>query len=288
MQLSKIEKIEPSKHNGLVYNIEVEEDHSYITHGFVVHNCQPSASKDIYFDRESLDRMERKTPIKVSNGFRMYSTFNPSHRYGGGNDIAGGVGLDSSASVFIDFSTIPAQVVGVYDNNLIKPESFGDEIYRQSEFFGKCLVAPERNYGTEAILRLKQLGARIFSQQRKDAVISNRTVTEYGWHTNQLTKPKMLSAFGKAIEDGLISLNDEKLIEDSKSYTRNDLIENIKDPRLTTRHFDLLMAGAIAWQMKDYAMVVEDTGSGIGDYVTRLKRRKQIQEIKRRGVRKLM
>jgi len=26
-----------------------------------------------------------------------------------------------------------------------------------------------------------------------------------------------------------------------------------EDPRLTTRHFDLLIAGAIAFQMKDYA-----------------------------------
>lgn len=39
------------------------------------------------------------------------------------------------------------------------------------------------------------------------------------------------------------------------SYTRNDVIDNEPDPRLSTRHFDLLMATAIAWQMKDYAEV---------------------------------
>jgi hypothetical protein len=30
-----------------------------------------------------------------------------------------------------------------------------------------------------------------------------------------------------------------------------------QDPRLTTRHFDLLIACAIAWQMKDFAKIIE-------------------------------
>ena len=30
-------------------------------------------------------------------------------------------------------------------------------------------------------------------------------------------------------------------------------MEKAVDPRLTTRHFDLLIACAIAWQMKDFA-----------------------------------
>jgi hypothetical protein len=32
-------------------------------------------------------------------------------------------------------------------------------------------------------------------------------------------------------------------------------MEKNDDPRLTTRHFDLLIACAIAWQMKDFAEV---------------------------------
>ena len=65
----------------------------------------------------------------------------------------------------------------------------------------------------------------------------------------------MLFALAKAIEDGLLLLNDKALIDEAKSYTRNDLIDDERDPRLTTRHFDLLIAVAIAWQTKDYAQV---------------------------------
>ncbi len=237
--------------------------------------CKPSASRDIMFDRETLEAMPIKQLIKDSNGFRIYKKFDPSHRYACGADVAGGVGLDSSASVFIDFDTIPAQVVGVYANNLIKPETFGDELNREAGMFGDCLIAPERNYGTEAILRLKQLEANIYHSQSKDSKIASNAPTEYGWQTNSLTKPKMLFALGKAIEDGLISLNDSGLIAECKAYTRNDLLETIKDPRLTTRHFDLLIACAIAWQMKDVAVIAnkedERYNVAVDDYLDKLR-----------------
>ena len=67
----------------------------------------------------------------------------------------------------------------------------------------------------------------------------------------------MIYAFVKAVEDGLIELNDKDLIQEAKSYSRDDLMDNEVDPRLTTRHFDLLIAACIAWQMKDHAKVVE-------------------------------
>ena len=55
----------------------------------------------------------------------------------------------------------------------------------------------------------------------------------------------MIFALSKAIEDGLLILNDINLINELKSYTRNDLIDDEHDPRLTTRHFDLLIAGLL-------------------------------------------
>jgi hypothetical protein len=62
----------------------------------------------------------------------------------------------------------------------------------------------------------------------------------------------MLSDMREAIESGLIELNDEDLINECKSYTRNDLIDSEVDIRLTTRHHDLLMACCIAYQMRDH------------------------------------
>lgn len=217
---------------------------------------KPSAAKDIIFDRETLDRMEPSQPMRTVADFKIFKQYDPSHRHGSGHDVAGGVGLDSSTSVYIDFDVVPAKVVATFKSNTIKPETFGDEIYREGEYFNHPLAAPEKNnHGHATIARLKQLGANLYKTQTDPTKVNTSTATEYGWHTNSLTKPKMIFALVKAVNDGLIDLSDADLIQECKSYTRNDLIDTEKDPRLTTRHFDLLIAAAIAWQMNPFAEV---------------------------------
>lgn len=219
--------------------------------------CKPSASKDVMFDRETLERMEAHEPIQTVSGFRMFKKFDPSHRYASGHDIAGGVHLDSSTSVFIDFDVIPARVVGTFASNTIPPETFADEIKREGEYFGLPLTAPERNnHGHATIARARQLGLKLYRAPQDQTKIDQKMPLQFGWQTNALTKPKMIFGLVKAVNDGLLQLSDENLIAECKSYTRNDLIDEEKDPRLTTRHFDLLIAAAIAWQMKDYAEVM--------------------------------
>jgi len=221
--------------------------------------CKPSAGKDIMFDREVLEAMEARETVKVISDFRMYKEYDPSHRYAGGMDIAGGVGLDSSTSVFIDFDIFPAQVVAVYQSDTIKPDVFGDEIYREAEYFGNCLVAPEvNNHGHATVARLKQLEANIYSREGKQTKINDSIPRDYGWQTNAVTKGIMLNGLVKAINNGHLLLNDKNIIMEAMGYTRNDLMENIKDVRLTTRHFDLLIACAIAWQMKDHTEPPEE------------------------------
>lgn len=222
--------------------------------------CKPSASRDIYFDRASIEAMPILQPIREIAGFKIFKKYDPSHRYASGHDVAGGVGLDSSTSVVIDFDTIPAQVVGTFADNMILPESFGDEIYHQTNIFGACIAGVENNKFDQTILKAKQLGANLFKMKRGQT-LNTLTISQgnwvYGWNTNSLTKSKALSDLRKAVADGLIALNDESLMNELKSYTRNDLIDAEPDTRLTTRHFDLLMACAIAWQMKDHAVVFE-------------------------------
>lgn len=222
----------------------------------------PSASQDVLFDRDSVDNQITINPIKEIAGFKLYKTYDPSHRYALGSDIAGGVGLDSSTSVVIDFDTIPAQVVGTFHTNTIQPDVFGDELARQGTRFGECLLAPEKNnHGHATIGRLKQIYPldKIHKTQRNEATVSqNQKATEYGWETNGLTKPKMMMALAKAIEDGHLALNDQDLKREARSYSRNDLMDREADVRLVTKHYDLLTACAIAWQMKDFAEVTDE------------------------------
>ncbi len=215
--------------------------------------CRPSAAKDIIFDRENLDAMVPLEPAKIIADFKIFKPFDASHLYGRGHDVAGGVGLDSSTSVNIDFSLIPARVVATFKSNTIRPDTFGDEINREGDYFDNPITGIEKNnHGHATIARARQLGVNLYRTQRAADRVGNPTPTEYGWHTNAGTKPTMIFALVKAVNDGLLELSDPDLIQECKDYTRNDLIDDVKDPRLTTRHFDLLIACAIAWQMKGF------------------------------------
>jgi len=217
----------------------------------------PAAGADVLFNRTDVEKQVAIEPVEELAGLKVFYKYDASSRYAGGQDVGGGVGLDSSTDVIIDFDTIPARVVATFANNEIKPETFGDEIKRHGDIYGTCLMATEKNFGAESIYRLRLIYPleQIHKTQGKATKVNKTAPVEYGWHTNAATKPKMMYALAKAVEKGLLDLSDKALIAEAKSYSRNDLLDSNTDPRLTTRHFDLLTACAIAWQMKDFAKV---------------------------------
>lgn len=225
--------------------------------------CEPSAGHDIFFDRSCLDNQAKKTPKRIVADFKIFHPYDPSHRYGFGQDVAGGVGLDSSTSVVIDFSTIPNKVAGTFKSNTIKPDVFGYEIIRECDLFGRPITATENNKFDMAIGVLKHQGYEniYFTEQKETRAGFPPKTRTYGWNTNTMTKPKMLFDLKKAVEDGHLELSDPDLIAELRSYTRDDLMDKDDDVRLTTRHFDLLIACAIAYQMKNYATVSRETST---------------------------
>lgn len=216
--------------------------------------CLPSVGADVLFDRECLEEQKTRNPLEEIAGFKIFHQFNSSHRYGGGADVGGGVGLDHSTTVFIDFTQNPNRVVATFKNNTIKPDVFGDEIERQCSLFGNPVFAPEaNNHGHATIGRLKQIYKNIHVRENSDIKKETIISKDYGWLTTAATKPKMLFDLKKAVENGHLDLTDPDIVEEMKSFTRDDLMDKDIDPRLTTRHFDLLIACAIAWQMRKHA-----------------------------------
>ena len=157
----------------------------------------------------ALNRQPVFEPIRNAAGFKIFARFNPSHRYGSGHDVAGGVGLDSSTSVFIDFSTIPNRVVATYKSNTIKPDIFGDEIERQATMFGEPIVGVENNKYDMAIGRLKQIYDNLFTMEMREgtADVREKKSQTFGWSTNMATKPSMLFDLKKGVEDGHLLLD---------------------------------------------------------------------------------
>lgn len=228
--------------------------------------CKPSTRKNVYFDRDALDLQTPSKSLKTSAGLRIYREFDPSKLYASGHDVSGGVGLDSSTSIFLEFGGNKVHVAAVYDDNTIKPDLFGDEISRQSQMFGGSLTAIEQNnHGHATIARAKQLDVKLYGTQRSLVRVDDVESKEYGWKATWSSVNNAMSELARAVKNDELVIHDERLLQELKSFTRDDSMDKPLDPRLTTRHFDLLRALAIAWQMRG-EVTYDDLEGTIEDY----------------------
>jgi len=216
----------------------------------------PAKAGDNIFDRAVIDIKKKlcSEPKNINAGFKTWFDYIPTHRYGIGADTAEGIGRDSCASVVIDFSTIPNRVVGTYESSVIPPDMFGHELIRQGKMYGTCILAPELNntgYATVAVLGENYPSDKIYHHTTKDK-LTNEQTKKMGWHTNSSTKPSALYELKSAVEDGNLEIYDLDLLNELSHYQIRDL-KSSKKPGMT-RHFDKLMACAIAWQLRNEAV----------------------------------
>jgi hypothetical protein len=221
----------------------------------------PVAAGSPFFDRAVIERLlEQCTDAKeLKAGFHIWREYNPSHRYGIGADTGKGNGGDHSTAALIDFSTTPAQQVGSYANNMIPADQFAHELKRQADLFGSCLIAPEKNSesGGSCLTTLKMIydTNQIYRQVPLDRLSDQPLGSgELGWETNSATKYTILNELRTAVEDGLLVINDRRILLEMKSFTHTDA-DDLGRSRVGhfTNHFDLLMACAIAWEMRKHA-----------------------------------
>jgi len=222
----------------------------------------PASSGFLIFDRRKIDRLikECEEPLEDKAGFLLWDKFNPAHRYGIGADTSKGVGLDSNASVLIDFSVTPNEQIGSYANNEIAPNIFAHELKREGVMFGECLVAPESNntgaatltelrsiYPIESIFRRMQTG--------KNIKVADKPTFELGWEANSSTVADVMFQLKSAVEDGKLKINDIRILKEMRRYNQADLNEATVNDPLSTRHFDLLRATAISYALRTHAFV---------------------------------
>lgn len=219
--------------------------------------CDPTREDDKFFNLDRIDEALKNTcdPIRTEAGLKVWKDFYQGHRFGIGADVALGVGRDSSTIAVWNYTT--GELVGTYRNNTIAPDLFAHEIARAGNKYGGCLVAPERNneMGGTCVEALKHIYSNIY-QDRQMNVHSAEPRKLLGFNTTTRSKYNAFINFRTAWEQGEITIYDEEVLREMKSYSTNDL-ETMKD-QLPTRHFDLLMAVVIGWEVMRYAPTSKD------------------------------
>ena len=191
----------------------------------------------------------QQDPLEVMGDFLIYRRYVKGHMYGLGADVSQGVKKDSSTIAVIDFTT--GELVLVYRSNTIDPVTFAHDIKRAAIMYGGCIAAPEaNNVGLTTCVQLNSIYNNIYTQVREDATEVKQT-NKLGWLTTSLTKPRMMYELSEALADGEIIIYDEGTLSEMKRMNKEDTLSIVVN-ETTTRHFDMVIALAIAYQMRAY------------------------------------
>lgn len=225
----------------------------------------PEAAGEPFFDRERVEKdiakAKAKPPLKVVGGLSMFELYLAKYRYAFGGDTAKGVGRDSCADVGIRFSPgagVPAKVIGTYSSATIAPDLFAYEMKAHGDMFGQCLLAPElNNTGYATVTQLKAIYPErfIYRQVREDQT-GKQISKDLGWEATSANVAAIYFAFRTAYNDGELEVPSLALLMEMRTFTKRDLDTASRRSEVegVTRHFDLLRAACIAWEMRSYAV----------------------------------
>lgn len=235
----------------------------------------PSKSGDLFFNRDKVeaDILKAREPESTNAGLKIWFKYNPKHRYGIGADTAEGLGGDSNASVIMDYSTFPKQIVATFEDPTMSNTTFGWELKRQGSFYNYPFIVPEINntgYGTVAELVNSEYPL-IYQREVKNKV-TQKIQKEFGWRATVGTKFEVMGRFKEAYESGEIEIFDLGLLTEMKYITKAS-VRLISREKGATRHYDKLRAAALAYEGEKWAPLPQEEkkkafsvpGQGIND-----------------------
>lgn len=224
----------------------------------------PGKTGDYYFNRAKVKLAMLKCfdPEEKVGELKVWFPYDPMHTYAIGADTSEGIGRDSNASAIINFKMKPATVVATYANSKIPPNVFAWELKNQGHMYGKCIICPEmNNTGYATLAELQNIYDNIYQREVKHR-ISNQLINEWGWRTTLGNKWEILGNLKSSWEAGELDIFDIDLLTEMYHFRKADL-NQLKVEEGMTRHFDKLMAAAIAWEMRRHVQFSVDDKKGM-------------------------
>lgn len=233
-----------------VSDIQVLYDDSLDFYGDYM--CDPTRTENKFFNIEKIEANMKiaRLPTRRSGDVKFWGSYQPHHRYGQGSDHSEGVGQDANTLAGFNFNT--GELIYTYANNEIAPDLAAHEFANVGSQFGNCVWGPETNNRCGGIVIATALSIpypTLYKPKLLQHEQEHDSTTKVGWETNSKTKTTMFFEFRRDYNDGLIIIYDIELLKEMKAYTNADLKE--RTTGLITRHFDLLTAAVIAWQMRN-------------------------------------
>lgn len=177
-------------------------------------------SGDRYFNRQFVVDWARKP----QNNLGIWKAPIEGHLYSLGADVAGGGATGDASTMHVTDQTNPdaIEIVATYVGRL-EPRLFAEDIEKVAKHYNNALICPEvNNHGLTVVDYLRTKGMRLYIR-RSYSRRHKEWVEAYGWHTNQKTRPLLLSKLHQAITHGRINyIPDPRNAEELNGFAYND------------------------------------------------------------------
>lgn len=241
----------------LVYNIEVEEDNSYVVGGIVVHNCGFEGSASTFFDQNSIDwvRNLSQTPIGYTGpnnkgqDLHIWKTAVPDHKYVIAADVARGDAEDYST--FHVFDVNESEVVAEYMGK-IPPDRFGEWLIEIGKRYNDALIVNEKN--TVGIATAIKLRDAEYPNLYYDSDLAEKMIGMTpdekkdvlpGFTIKPNNREKILENLEQVIRNHQLKIYSLRFVSQMETFVWNGK----RGQALKKRHDDLIMAMAIGLQI---------------------------------------
>lgn len=212
------------------------------------------------FSREIVDKLEKTIiqPIgfgeiyngkliadtNQNSGLKIYKEPNPEDIYVLGVDTSEGVD-DNTAMVLLGYNKDNKTIyTSLTFNKVIQPEQIHQTVLAISRYANNPLVIIERNSTGAAIIdRLKQYGINLYIEE-KPTLYGTKIGTKLGWHTDGISKAKMIRDTKELLMNTKIKLFSSDILHEIDDYIE----DNKGRAKGATGHDDLLMAFMLALQ----------------------------------------
>lgn len=209
-----------------------------------------------FFDANKIEQRIRQCadPIYESEGLAVWKRPEEGRRYIVAADTSeGNPDSDPSPIVVMDWES-GEQCLRL--NWCVKPHILGRKCVELAKEYNGAIIAVEANNTGHSVLNtiLNQECYRNVYYHDDDVREDSKRSQTPGWRTDGKTKPIMLGDLEDAIENNFMVFNDKLFLEQCRSF--RDEGGSVKAARGTGHHGDLVIAWAIAWQVRKSRQIV--------------------------------
>ena len=256
-------KIEPFEKTGeiKVFNIEVEEDNSYVAENLIVHNCNFNMSGDTVVDPKIIEAMKLKTKLPEyrtgwDRNYWIWENPVPGSSYLVSGDVARGDGFDFSTFHIFKLDTM--EIVAEYQGKP-KPEIFGEMLNTIGRSYGDAMMVVENaSVGYATLAKLKELeypnlyhsikGTHEYISERE---AEYRSGTVPGFTTSPKTRPLLIAKMEEFLRNNIVRCYSTRLVHELERFVWSD---SGKPEAMRGSNDDLIMALAIGCWIRDTAL----------------------------------